>query len=427
MAARILALLLEQRPERPLRIALSAPTGKAAARLLEAIEKAKATLDASDDVKAALPGSSSTIHRLLGGMPHSPDFRYHAGRPLPVDVLVIDEASMVDLALFAKLLAALPLPARLILLGDKDQLASVEAGSVLGDICDAAMCRRYTPAFINRCWQITGEQIPPAFSAGPSFADAITILRRSFRFDETSGIRALSLAVNEGRGEQALTLLREGHFPDIVWHDLPRPEAMAESMEETIHQGYGPILKATDPKDAFRLFNHFQVICALREGPYGALPLNERSERVLRFRRPGWGSLPWYAGRPVMILRNDYGLRLFNGDIGIILPDPAMNGELRAFFPAEGAAFRSFPVTRLPEHETVFVMTVHKSQGSEFDNVHLILPDQDAPLLTRELIYTAVTRARQSIHIWGAGEVFLRAVARRTERSSGLHDALWPI
>jgi len=167
------------------------------------------------------------------------------------------------------------------------------------------------------------------------------------------------------------------------------------------------------------------LICALREGPYGAVAVNGQIERLLVRRRPVRGGIPWYVGRPVMVLRNDYSLRLFNGDVGIVLPEPIMNNELRVFFPGEGIAFRSFPISRLPEHETVFAMTVHKSQGSEFDDVHLILPDRDVPLLSRELIYTAITRARQSIHIWGFEEVFLQAVVRRTERVSGLHDALW--
>ena len=180
-----------------------------------------------------------------------------------------------------------------------------------------------------------------------------------------------------------------------------------------------------EPAESMAAFNRLRILCALREGPYGALAVNEIIEQLLRKKRLIRRDSPWYAGRPVMIVKNDYNLKLFNGDVGITLPDPASKGDLRVFFPSEGDAFRSFPLLRVPQHETVFAMTVHKSQGSEFDTVHLILPDRDSPVLTRELLYTGITRARRTITFWGPDEVIYRAVSRRTERMSGLRDILW--
>ena len=424
--ARILALLLEQHGEKPLRIALCAPTGKAAARLSDAIQKAREGLDCSDAVKAAMPQDSSTLHRLLGSMAKNPAFRYNAGRPLPFDAVVVDEASMVDLALFSRLLQALPTHARLILLGDKDQLASVEAGAVLGDICDTGHVHPYSQDFIDRCAEDTGHRLstePPAEGGG--MADAIVTLRRSYRFGRQSGIRALSLAVNEGLQEEALAVLTGQEYADTSWHDLPRPDALAKGLETRIIEQYGPCMKTVEPAEAFRLFNRFRILCALRRGPYGTRAINETVEQLLARAGLIGVTTPWYVGRPVMITKNDYNLRLFNGDVGIVLPDPSMGHELRVFFPADGKTFRSLPPSRLPEHETVFAMTVHKSQGSEFDEILLILSDRDSPLLTRELVYTGITRAKETVGIWASEEAFRKAVVRRTERMSGLRDALW--
>ncbi|MDD5170094.1 MAG: exodeoxyribonuclease V subunit alpha [Syntrophales bacterium] len=422
--AKILALILEQNRGKPLRIALAAPTGKAASRLLEAIHDAKSALNCGNDIIAAMPERSSTIHRLLGSVPHSPSYRYHAGRQLPVDVVIIDEASMVDLALFSHLLQAVPPGTRLIILGDKDQLASVEAGAVFGDLCESGHDRFYTTDFLDRYQRIAGDSLPSARIETSPISDTIVFLRYSYRFSKTSGIHALSIAVNEGLGDQSLSLLKGKTATDIAWHALPRPDDLATAMEDLLLEGYRLCLETTEPDRAFQLFNSFRILCTLREGPYGSLNLNRLIERALLKRRLIRRDTPLYTGRPIMILRNDYNLRLFNGDVGIVLPDPLLDNELRVFFPSEDGAFRSFPLFRLPEHETVFALTVHKSQGSEFDNILLMLSDRDTPVLTRELIYTGITRAKKMIHIWGRENIFQQAVLRRMERISGLRDVL---
>jgi len=425
--ARILALLREQAGSERLRIALATPTGKAAARLQETIKNAREKLNCQEEVKTAISEEASTIHRLLGSIPDSPYFRHNTKNPLPVDVVVIDESSMVDLALLSKLVQAIPPDARLILLGDKDQLASVEAGAVLGDICDTGNIHGFSKPFCDAVERLAGENIvsSPDGSDKQGPSDCIIHLQKNYRFGVTSGIGAVSRAVNDGDNAQALTLLREGNYPDIHWQELPRPDALPRALRDLIVNGFTGYLKATDPGEIFDLFNRFRILCALREGPFGVSALNLLVEQVLK----GEGVIKrdnrWYRGRPVLITRNDYNLKLFNGDIGIILPDPAANNEHRAFFQAADGTLRKFPPLRLPEHETVYAMTVHKSQGSEFNEILFLLPDRDSPVLTRELIYTGITRARERVEIWGKEEVFCTAISKRIERTSGLRDALW--
>jgi exodeoxyribonuclease V alpha subunit len=427
LIAKILALNLEQAGDRKTRIALAAPTGKAAARLQEAIQNGREMLPVKDHVKEAIAIGASTIHRLLGTIAGSPYFRHNAENPLPVDLVVIDEASMVDLALLSKLVQAVPADARLILLGDRDQLASVEAGAVLGDICDRGHVQGFSGEFFKKCEEITGDRIDiiPESGSEPEIRDCVVQLEKSYRFGKDSGIGALSRAVNRGDGDIAMSLLRSDEHDDIKWKALPSPDVLASILKATVIKGYKPYLKAENPLKIFHLFEQFRILCALRKGPFGVSALNSLVEQVLKKEKLINPDRPWYRGRPVLITRNDYNLELFNGDIGIILPDPASNNDLRAFFMPADRALRKFLPARLPEHETVYAMTVHKSQGSEFDRVLLLLPDRDAPVLTRELIYTGITRARQGVEVWGTDSVFLKGVGRRTLRASGLRDALW--
>jgi exodeoxyribonuclease V alpha subunit len=425
--AKILGLLLEQKRGENLRIALAAPTGKAAARLQEAIKNAREGLNCPEDIKAAMPVEASTIHRLLKAVPDSPYFRYDAKNPLPAEVVVIDEASMVDLALLAKLAQAVPSGSKLILLGDKDQLASVEAGAVLGDICDTGNDHGFSGEFRESFQRVTGEILPDrAGSKGrPGMSDSIIQLRRSFRFGPASGIGAVSIAVNEGDADLALSLMRDPAYPDIQWHGLPRPEALAPAIRDRVISGFSGYLKQKDPGEIMELFNAFRILCAVREGPFGVHALNLLAEQILRREGLIQRDSRWYHGRPVMVTKNDYNLKLFNGDVGITLADPEGDRELRVFFPSPEGGVRKVPPLRLPEHETVYALTVHKSQGSEFNRVLFMLPDVSARVLTRELIYTAVTRAREKAEVWGREEIFRTAVSRRIARASGLRDALW--
>jgi exodeoxyribonuclease V alpha subunit len=274
---------------------------------------------------------------------------------------------------------------------------------------------------------VTGENIGEnqAGSAKPGPADCIIELRKSYRFDTKSGIGAVSRAVNEGDSTQALDLLKKGGSGDIEWRELPRPDGLAHVLKDRIIGGFTHYLKTDDPREAFGLFSRFRILCALREGPYGVHAVNLLVEQILKGQGLIKRDTRWYRGRPILITRNDYNLKLFNGDIGIILDDPGAHEGPRAFFQAADGTLRNFPPLRLPEHETVYAMTVHKSQGSEFDQVIFLLPDKVVPVLTRELIYTAITRAKEKNEIWGKEEVFHSAVSRRIERASGLRDALW--
>ncbi|MFA6345165.1 MAG: ATP-binding domain-containing protein, partial [Syntrophales bacterium] len=293
-------------------------------------------------------------------------------------------------------------------------------------ICDTGRAHGYSPAFADACLRVTGERIPADDVSAPGrLNDRIVSLRKSYRFGETSGIGALSRAVNAGDASRAGALIRDAGTGDVAWRELPPPEALPRLLAAWIgtHDIAPPT--AGDPAELLERFGRARMLCALREGPYGVRHMNLLAERVLRETgRIGGGSL-WYAGRPVMVTKNDYGLGLFNGDIGIALADPEHRGDLRVFFPAGGGRVRSFPPLRLPEHESVYAMTVHKSQGSEFDDVLFLMPDRDVPVLTRQLVYTAVTRARRTLWIAGREELFAAALSRHLKRASGLRDALW--
>ncbi len=420
---RLLALLLESGP---LRIALAAPTGKAAGRLQEAIKQNKGRLNCDQAVRNAIPEQASTIHRLLGTIPNSPYFHSNAQNPLPMDVMIVDEASMVDLALMSKLVQALPASCRLILVGDKDQLASVEAGAVLGDICDTGHEHPYSAQFCARVKAITGFDLSQPSSASRSgLQDAIVQLKKNYRFASDSAIGAASRLVNAGDGAQALAILQDPRSSDAQWIPLPPANVLTQRLRSSILNGYRHYLNTNDPIDALQRFDQFRILCALRDGPYGITNLNAIVETVLRQEKLISMDQPWYHGRPVLITSNDYQLNLFNGDVGMALRDPESQNDLRVFFIGADQTVRKFHPLRLPAHETVFAMTVHKSQGSEFDHVLLLLPDRDVPILTRELIYTGITRARTKVEVWGVETIFKNAVSRRIERTSGLRDSLW--
>ncbi len=421
---KVLALLLEQSTT-PLRIALTAPTGKAAARLRESISRARATLPCTPEVKEAIPVETKTLHRLLGANAQGTAFRYGAERQLGVDVVVLDEASMVNLSLMRQLVSALPREAQLIILGDRDQLASVEAGAVLDDICGAGEMGRSAEFTALLAELLTGSGAPCGCSVSPGgLADAIVTLRESRRFTAQGGIGSLCRTLNAGDGEAALQLLRSGD-PQVIWADLPDPVALTTALADEVDKWVSDYLVGDNPQEALRRFGNFMLLTALRQGPLGSIALNLALEQMLvRRQRIASGKL-WYAGRPVMITRNAPVQDLFNGDIGLCLPDPATDGALRVYFPTATGEVRGLSPLTLPAHETAFAMTVHKSQGSEFNRVLLILPGQPSAILSRELLYTAVSRARESLKIFGVAEVFVAASKERIQRTSGLREKLW--
>lgn len=442
--ARLLALLFATSggQQSGLRVALAAPTGKAAARLKQSIDVALAGLD--DRVRAVMPqrelGAARTLHSLLGARPDTRAFRHHAGNQLDVDVLIVDEASMIHLEMMAALLAALPSTATLILLGDKDQLASVEAGAVLGDLCHNAEAGGYDAETLSYVQASTGQQLPEQYAgrAGP-IAQQTVMLRESRRFGGPIG--ALALAVNGGDAAGAVRILRAGEDKKVAWTDPALPGdllQLALAGRDGVPGGYRDYLRLVeqgpagdDPGDhlawvqaVLKSFETFRILCAVRDGEWGVSGLNEAIEKRLQaaglLRRTG----EWYVGRPVMVTRNDYGTGVFNGDIGLTLPDPARPGALRVYF-SEGDTVRSVLATRLRNVDTAFAMTVHKSQGSEFRHTVLVLPKDGGGVLARELIYTGITRAREFFTLLTPnGQVLLEAIAQRTQRASGLRDLL---
>jgi exodeoxyribonuclease V alpha subunit len=397
--AALLALIVEQAQAqgRTLGIRLVAPTGKAAQRMGEALRASVDRLPISEEVRRALPTEdASTIHRALGYQPRTPTrFRHDRHNPLSADVVVADEASMIDLALMTKLVEAVPATARLVLLGDKDQLASVDAGAVLADLWDA-----------------------------PSLSSCASRLSKSYRFGDQSRIAALARAITNGDADGVLEVLRGERDmpygevalkpPITPGSELPRELLVA------VTRGLAGLFEDVGPEERLRRLRTFRVLCAHRRGPAGVEVVNRLVEKHLRESGCIGERALYYDGRPILITANDHQLGLYNGDIGVVCRE---GGGRRVFF-AGSERTRAFPVGRLPDHETVYAMTVHKSQGSEVDRVALILPPEPSPILTRELLYTAVTRAREHVDVFASKGVLRHGIGRRIERASGLADRL---
>mgnify|MGYP006291526103 CR=1 FL=1 len=459
------------------RIALCAPTGKAAARLSESIgDKLREIASIASDgfpeghwsaVAALLPDEVHTIHRLIGTRPLAERPRHHRDNPLDLDIVVVDEASMVGMELMSRLVDALPATCRLVVLGDKDQLASVEAGAVLGELCHRAETTAYPRDLRDYLETATGESLAMTETAHADPIDArIAMLRVSHRFGEHSAIGRLARAVNQGDAATAAAVLgtpgASDGSNDLDWL-IHTPDGTADgAFSRRVLDGLRPWLGVIaarsagfDPEcaddqavvaDLFRRHNDFQVLCALRRGDAGVEGLNARirdwltRDGLLPEPQPGMGQAGWYPGRPVMITRNDPQLGLANGDMGLTLPVRLDHGEigLRVVFPAEAGderGFRWISPTRLPAAETAFALTVHKSQGSEFTRVAMVMPERPNPILTRELLYTAITRARRQFTLVSpsrdaqaasvrAGEVLTGAVSGLTRRSGNLRQRL---
>jgi exodeoxyribonuclease V alpha subunit len=438
---RLLALLIQlyqtQLHSHPI-IKLVAPTGKAAMRLTQSISSAKQDLAVTNTVKQFIPEQASTLHRLLKSDGKGA-FKYNEFNPLHLDVLIVDEASMVDLPLMAKLLAALPAHAQLILLGDKDQLASVEAGSVLADICDSEAQHGYSHNMAKVLTDLTHMNLQTEIEAdGASLRDHICHLRKSYRFDANSGIGHLSVAANSGDFNAWQNVAAQG-FSDINLAELNE-----ENFEQFVQQGAniyreyiqhihtlasGEGLDDAQAHDIHNVFSRFQILCALRDGRLGVSGLNEVIEGRLKHIGVIDPNQTWYVGRPIMIMQNDYGLNLYNGDIGLVLPQLGEDGKLRVKVVFIGAdkQVRWLQPSRLPAHETVFAMTVHKSQGSEFEHCALVLPDHNTQVLTKELIYTGITRAKKQLTCIGKNSIIQQALIRKVQRASGLRQRLWQI
>lgn len=415
------------------RIQLSAPTGKAAARLTESIRDKIQELPG--DLGDGIPAHVVTLHKLLGARPHRRAFSRNRHNPLQVDVVVVDEASMIDVEMMAALMDAIPETAHLILLGDKDQLASVEAGSVLGDMCSGAEHGRYQPQTLNLLQPYTKGDLQDFAGAGSDYNQATVMLRESHRFSASSGIGELAQRVNHGVLVEPELFER---YPDIEWF---RSANALQDLRDLCIRGYAAYLEsmhlgAVDKVSSsetvsqqqadkwaervLQVHRDFQVLVALRDGQWGVSGLNVRIAEWLKQAKLIEQTQGWYAGRPVIVQRNNYALKLMNGDIGLTLRDP-ISGGLRVVFQLPNGEMKWVAPSRLADVETVFALTVHKSQGSEFTHTVLVLPDKPSPVLTRELVYTGITRAIHAFTlITPAPDVLSHAIRTRVIRSSGL-------
>lgn len=426
---KLLAILQSLNSQAPLTIKLVAPTGKAAARLSESIKSAKVKLDLPLALSTQIPSEGQTIHRLLGVVPFSNKFRYNQDNPLHLDVLIVDEASMVDLGLMAKLVNALPKHAKLILLGDKDQLASVDTGCVLGDLCQTLKLGEipaYSDQHRARLSILCGAEIPAARQHSTyQLANSLSFLQKSHRFDASSGIGQLALAVNNNDQKQLNRVLDAG-YSDIEFHSLDGDsyKNMLYRATHSYSRYLAEIVKGSDAKIVHDAFANYRLLTAVREGHYGANELNRRIEFSLSQQGLIDISRRFYLGMPIMITANDYQLKLFNGDIGILLLDA--QGELKASFVNDSGETRYIYPARLPRFELAYAMTIHKSQGSEFAHTAMILPPiQKAQQgVNRQLVYTGITRAKTKIEIIAQKEVIVLAMRKPIERSSGLYYRL---
>lgn len=445
--ARVLALLtaLVENPD-GLRIALAAPTGKAAARLKSSISGALGELQGKllgelslSRLQASVDGAT-TLHSLLGINPDTRRSRHHAGNPLDVDVLVVDEASMIHLEMMAQVLAALPAGAILILLGDKDQLASVEAGAVMGDLCEGAEHGRYTADTVHFLTQACGQAPGPKMrSAGGALAQQTVMLRKSHRFGGPIGL--LAAQVNSGHAAMAAQTLRACTDGSLRWVEQARPTEVlriatdARPDQPVSYAAYLQLLQERPDKDdnaaqttwiksILEAFDRFRILCAVREGEWGIQGINLAVQKHLDQKGLLRCRGEWYVGRPVIVTRNDRGLGVYNGDVGVTLPDPDKPSSLRVYF-LDGATMRSVLATRLAFVETAFAMTVHKVQGSEFEHAMLVLPAGRAHVVARELAFTGITRAKTCLTLLTPDPTVLQAaIDKNTLRASGLQTML---
>lgn len=403
---RILALLLMV-SETPLKIRLAAPTGKAAQRMAESIAKAKSELNLDLLTKAAIPDAAETVHRLLGFTNQPDNIRHNQNNPVRADVIVVDEASMVDLPMMTRLMRATADACRLILLGDANQLPSVSAGSVLADIVAEAQ-NKFSPQRLNALVKLGITPPESRNASNETENDQVTKLQAGQRFSSDSDIGKLASSVLSGDVASAQQLIaanaatQPGNLPNF-----------RRALKQWHEQYFRHISESENLGQAYQRLSVFRILTANREGPRGVNAINQQFESWLN---PTVKK--FYRGQPILITENQYGLKLFNGDIGLVWPND--EGNLVAWFPQDAENFQAFQLNRLPTTETCYAMTIHKTQGSEFDHIAIVLPEHETPLLSRELLYTAVTRAKKSISVFAEQQIIGYAIQRPVARWSGL-------
>lgn len=424
--AKILAILFAINPN--LKVALAAPTGKAAARMAESLKAttASSTSNIPQNIAAKFEDlQPATIQRLLGHLRNSPYFKHNHTNPLNYDVVIVDEASMIDVTLFAKLLNAIGPQTRLILLGDKNQLASVEAGSLFGDLCQAQqilnLFNTHTAAFINGFVNNVEENINATNiennNRHPLFQHIVE-LKFSHRFNNNEGIGLFSKAIIENNATQINDFISANADAQVsidTYYSKTFIEDFVVGYEEYIHE--------SDIKIAIQKFNRLRILCAIRESDQGVYALNKYVEKHLSSKKLIDTRTEFYNHRPIIITSNNYVLNLYNGDIGIVRIDD--DGNLKAWFEGENGEIKSVLPGLINQAETVYAMTIHKSQGSEFDQVLVVLPQQqNIAILTRELLYTGITRAKNKVFLQGSQTVILKAAEAQVKRTSGIADRL---
>lgn len=403
---------LNRREGGGLRIALAAPTGKAARRLSESLQTGRQNM-AEESRRYVTKADALTVHKLLGSDFHGLNFTYHEKNKLPYDLIVVDEASMLDINLWISLIRAIPEHARLIVLGDKNQLSSVEAGSILGDICRGE--NTFSAQASKQISQALGMDVPVE-DALPAINDCIVFLTKSYRFAEYSGIYELAQAINASDEDKVIELLNSTRYPEIKWR---KPSAGIGSIIQDYAVSHYLEYSRADAEERLSVANKKKILCALRVGKTGAEQINVRSEAGIRKNLPGHNLEQWYPNRIIMATQNDNVLKISNGEIGIC--DASQSPKV-VF---EGNEAEPVSVGRLKAFEPAYAISIHKSQGSEFDDVAIVLPEQFNPILSKEILYTAVTRARQNTLVYGSEKIIRNTVSGSIARNSGLYEKIW--
>ncbi len=422
-----LLILMVQQTISPLRIVLGAPTGKAAARLQDSIRRAKKSLAIDKNILNQIPDNAETLHRLLGITPGLVPQRRK--KNLVADVVIIDEVSMIDLSMMVKLIENLPINCRLILLGDQNQLSSINAGSVLSDLCQNI--GSYSATLAQKIKQISGDLIPVNNNLDSAIQDSVMVLKKSYRFKKNSGIEKLARYTLLGDVTSFCCELKKPLSIDICWlgekggnNEVDERARLAIELTAGYQSYFQGVKNNAVPQKLFFSFNRFRILAAHRHGLTGVEGLNDLTEKIFQKQCSTSIDDEWYVGRPVMILENNEFVDLANGDVGLVLRSVEHNNELRVFFENSRGGMTVLHPQRLPRHETAFAITVHKSQGSEFEKLMFVLPEEDMPILNRELVYTAITRAQKKIVLSGSEHLFIQILKRRGVRNSGLVDQI---
>ncbi|MFP4460099.1 MAG: exodeoxyribonuclease V subunit alpha [Candidatus Zixiibacteriota bacterium] len=431
-AARAMAFLIAmyRNSGQNAKIAICAPTGKAARRLSDSIGQQVEGIDIDEDIKEMIPREAKTLHRLLGAKWFSSFYRHDADNPLPYNIIIVDESSMVDMPLFAKLLDAIPKNGKLIMLGDKDQLASVEAGHIFGAVCDRPNLDRYSSDTAQKLENLIGEKVKISEKDRPKLEDSIVFLKKNWRFKGGGDIGKLASSIRDGEKDNIMKIMMAEKFPDIEFVYDKSQNEITDYIAHRFSDNFLEMNHINSIEEAASEIDNFSILCALKHGPFGAERIDERVKAFVKHKLGISKNAEYFNGMPIMILKNDPSKSLYNGDIGIVKysqskPRNISNDkELRFHIRLKEKEYRNYLIHQLPEHTSCYAMTIHKSQGSEFKEIAVILPDKPSPILTKELFYTAISRAKEKVYIFGKKEIIADMIGLKIKRESGLKERL---